>query len=239
MKRILLIFFAVTSAGVLFAQDDVGAPAAADTASGIPQQSLSEISIDKFEMEGFWRSDVSTDVGFTVSRLFEGGPSNKTPIEAEAELNIPDNKVLGTKIDFLRRGHASVYILADRPIPVEGLVKTISVWVAGRNFNHRLTLLIEDFYGRKFELYMGQLNFQGWKNMTAVVPPQQELGMNGIAQQNFHYSNISGIKVTGFRIDVDPMDAFGSYFVYFDDLRAVTDLFTEDLHDPDDPIDDW
>jgi hypothetical protein len=75
--------------------------------------------------------------------------------------------------------------------------------------------------------------------MTAVIPPQQELGTNGIVQQNFHYSNISGIKVTGFRIDCDPMEALGTYFVYFDDLRAVTDLFTEDLRDPDDPIDDW
>jgi uncharacterized protein YbjQ (UPF0145 family) len=239
MKRILLIFFALIGADFLFAQDGVGAPAAADTAAGVPQQSLSEVSIDKFEMEGFWRSDISTDAGFTVSRLFEGGPSNKTPIAGEADLNIPDNKVLGTKVDFLRRGHTSIYVLATRPIPIEGLVKTISVWVAGRNYNHRLTLLIQDFYGRNFEIYMGRLNFQGWKNMTAVVPPQQELGMNGIVQQNFHYSNISGIKVSGFRIDCDPMEAVGTYFVYFDDLRAVTDLFTEDLRDPDDPMDDW
>jgi uncharacterized protein YbjQ (UPF0145 family) len=164
---------------------------------------------------------------------------NKTPIEGEAELDIPDNKVLGTKVDFLRRGYTSVYITAARPIPVEGIVKTISVWAVGRNYNHKLTLLIQDFYGRNFEIYMGRLNFQGWKNMTAVIPPQQELGMNGIVQQNFHYSNISGIKVTGFRIDCDPMEAFGSYYVYFDDIRAITDLFTENMRDPDDPVDDW
>jgi hypothetical protein len=86
---------------------------------------------------------------------------------------------------------------------------------------------------------MGALNFQGWKNMIAVIPPQQELGMSGIVQQNFHYSNISGIKVVGFRIDCDPMEAFGSYYVYLDDLRAITDLFSENLRDPDDPSDDW
>ncbi|MDR0382893.1 MAG: flagellar filament outer layer protein FlaA [Spirochaetaceae bacterium] len=225
----------------LVAQDvpEVGTPNATDMNDGLPQQALSEVSVDKFEMEGFWRSNISSDAGFSVSRLFEGGPANKKPIEAEADLNIPDTKVLGTKVDFLRRGNISVYITSARPIPVEGIVKTLSVWVAGRNYNHKLFLLIQDFHGRNFEIYMGRLNFQGWKNLTAVIPPQQELGMNGIVQQNYHYSSISGIKVTGFRIECDPMDAYGSYYVYMDDLRAVTDLFTEDMREADDPFDDW
>ncbi|MDR2049403.1 MAG: flagellar filament outer layer protein FlaA, partial [Treponema sp.] len=42
-----------------------------------------------------------------------------------------------------------------------------------------------------------------------------------------------------FRIDCDPMEAYGSYYIYFDDLRAVTDLFAEDIKDADDPSDMW
>jgi hypothetical protein len=242
MKRSVLTGLIITvCAGFLSAQgtDVVGTPQAADMNDGLPRQALSEVSVDKFEMEGFWSSSISSDAGFSVSRLFEGGPADKKPIEGEANLNIPDNKVLGTKIDFLRRGNVSLYITAARPIPVEGTVKTVSVWVVGRNYNHRLFLLIQDFYGRNFEIYMGRMNFQGWKNLVGVIPPQQELGMNGIVQQNYHYSNISGIKVIGFRIDCDPMDAYGSYYIYLDDLRAVTDLFTEDMREADDPLDDW
>jgi hypothetical protein len=48
-----------------------------------------------------------------------------------------------------------------------------------------------------------------------------------------------GIKIRGFRIDVDPMEALGSYYVYLDDLRAVTDLFAEDNRDEDDMDDSW
>jgi hypothetical protein len=48
-----------------------------------------------------------------------------------------------------------------------------------------------------------------------------------------------GIKVVGFRIECDPIESFGTYYVYFDDLRAVTDLFAEDLRDPDDMSDSW
>jgi hypothetical protein len=241
MKRIILTSLAIFCAAALFGQEtpEVGTPGAADMEDGLPQQSLSEVSVDKFEMEGFWHSSISSDAGISVSRLFEGGPQNKPPIEGEADLNISDSKVLGTRIDFLRRGYTSLYVTADRPIPVEGIVKTVSVWVVGRNYNHRLNLLIQDFYGRNFEVYMGRLNFQGWKKLTAPIPPQQEVGMNGIVQQNYHYSNISGLKIIGFRIDCDPMEAYGAYYVYFDDLRAVTDLFTENMRDPDDPIDDW
>jgi hypothetical protein len=48
-----------------------------------------------------------------------------------------------------------------------------------------------------------------------------------------------GIRVTGFRINCDPMEAQGSYYIYFDDLRAVTDLFAENDRDPDDMNDAW
>jgi hypothetical protein len=40
-------------------------------------------------------------------------------------------------------------------------------------------------------------------------------------------------------VNCDPTEAFGSYYVYFDDLRAVTDLFAEDSRDEDDMADAW
>ncbi|GHT48570.1 flagellar filament protein FlaA [Spirochaetia bacterium] len=239
MKRYFTVILILIVGGFAFAQDEIGTPNAENMEDGLPQQALTEISVDKFEMEGFWSSAISSDTGFASGKLFDGGPKAKVPLEGEQGLNLADVKVFGSKVDFLRRGHTSIYITSQRPIPVEGLTKTVSVWVAGRNYNHKLNLLIQDFYGRPFEIYMGKLNFQGWKRIVCAIPPQQEVGLNGIVQQNYHYSNISGIKIVGFRIDCDPMEAMGSYFVYLDDLRAVTDLFSENYRDPDDPVDDW
>jgi hypothetical protein len=48
-----------------------------------------------------------------------------------------------------------------------------------------------------------------------------------------------GIMISGLMIKVDPSEAFGSYYVYFDDMRAVTDLFTESNRDADDMVDAW
>ncbi|MDR2070710.1 MAG: flagellar filament outer layer protein FlaA [Treponema sp.] len=240
MKRYgIIIGVLLVVAGVLCAQEEIGATNPEYLGIETAQQQLKEISVDKFENEGYWFSSISSDAGYSVSRLFAGGPSGKQAIPEEEGMNIPDKYVLGTRVDFLHRGHTSFNIYPVRPIPIEGITKTISVWVAGRNFNHTLSILIQDYFGRPYELYMGKLNFQGWKRLTVAIPPQAEDGKNGVVQRNYHYNNLMGIRVTGFRINCDPTEAEGTYYIYFDDLRAVTDLFAENDRDPDDMNDTW
>jgi hypothetical protein len=240
MKKLLIICVFLVSTGLLFAQQsEVGDPNPEMLGIDAAQQMLKEISVDKFEHDGFWRSTMSNDDGYTAARLFSGSPAAKEPIPAEEGMNISDRYVLGTKVDFLRRGYSSFTIYPLRPIPIEGITKTVSVWIAGRNFNHEIKLLLEDFFGRYYELYLGRLNFQGWKKLTVAIPPQAEDGVNGVVQRSYHYNNQMGIKILGFRIDCDPMEAYGSYYIYFDDLRAVTDLFAENNRDADDMVDGW
>ena len=239
MKRIVITaLFFVAVAGMVSAQE-LGDPDPFLLGIESAQQMLKEVSVDKFEHEGFWISRMSTDEGYTASRLFFGGPAGKTPIPDEEDMDIPDNYVLGTRVDYLRRGYNSFSIHPIRPIPIEGITKTVSVWVVGRNFNHDLYLLLQDYFGRNYELYIGRLNFQGWKKLTVAVPPQPRDGVNGVVQRSYHYNNQMGIRITGFRIRCDPVEAYGSYYIYFDDLRAITDLFAEHDRDPDDMQDGW
>jgi len=209
------------------------------------QQKLKEISVDKFEAAGFWYATISSDEGQVQARLFEGGPLAKEaePIPDERYVGIDpkvaDKYSLGVRADFFRRGNNEIHILAKRPIPIEGITKTISVWVVGRNYNHQIKIILQDFFGTRFELPLGKLNFQGWKKLSVAIPPQNADGRTGIVQRNFHYNNHMGVKVLGFKIECDPMEAFGVYYVYLDDLRAVTDLFAEDDRDPDDMNDSW
>ena len=241
MKKFLVITFLLFIAGgFLFAQDrEVGSPDPERLGIESAQQQLKEVSVDKFEHDGFWRSTMSSDEGYTTSRLFAGGPMAKEPIPEEEGMDIPDQYVLGTRVDFLRRGYNSFTIYPSRPIPIEGITKLVSVWVAGRNYNHELKLLIQDFFGRNYEFYVGKLNFQGWKKLTVAIPPQAEDGLSGVVQRNYHYNNQMGIKIMGFRIECDPLEAYGSYYIYLDDLRAVTDLFSENNRDVDDMADGW
>jgi hypothetical protein len=239
MKRLIIVALFLIVGGLIFAQTEVGGADPELFDIGTAQQQLKEVSVDKFEHDGFWRSSMSSDEGYTTTRLFAGGPASKEPIPEEEGMEIPDKYVLGTRIDYLRRGYNTFTIYPIRPIPIEGITKTISMWIVGRNFNHDLKILIQDFFGKNYEIYMGKLNFQGWKKITVAVPPQSEDGVNGVTQRSYHYNNQMGIRIMGFRIECDPLEAFGNYYIYFDDLRAVTDLFAENNRDADDMADGW
>jgi len=253
MKKFLAVALIFCIGGFVFAQSrEIGTQDPGRIGIETAQEMLREISVDRFEHEGFWKSSMSSDEGYTTTRLFIGsapvanhetGTIGKEPIPEEEGYNIQDVHVLGTRVDFLRRGYSSFYVYPTRPIPIEGITKTVSVWVAGRNFNHKLYLLIQDFFGRNYEFLMQQggggssLNFTGWQRMYATIQPST--GYSGVVQRSVHYQNNFGIKIMGFRIDCDPLEARGSYYIYFDDLRAVVDLFAEYNRDPHDMIDGW
>jgi len=235
MKKIFtaILLLTVFTGGFLFAQD-AGSPNATQIGIESAQQKLQEVSVSKFEDAGLWYGIMAADEGVIQIRRFEGSPLDKEPLEAEVEAGIqePDDNVVGSKVSFYRRGASSFALRPVRPLPIEGITKTISVWVAGRNTNHVLQLEISDHFGNTAFINMGKLNFVGWKKITVSVPPT-------IVQRDYHYNNKMGITIQGFNVLCDLDETYGSYYIYFDDLRAVTDLFAEDSRDEDDILDSW
>jgi hypothetical protein len=196
------------------------------------QQQLVEVSVAKFEDAAFWGNSMPLDMGIATLRRFEGGPAAKKPIEAEKAMALPDLYVLGGKVQFFKRAANEAFFFPVRPIPIEGVTKTVSVWVVGRNYNHVLKAVIADYFNQRREITFGKLNFMGWKQLTAAVPPR-------IVQDEYHYASQRGIKLLGFKVEFDMMESYGTYYVYFDDLRATTDLFAEAYRDKDDMPDGW
>lgn len=233
MKRVLLLTALIVAATVSLSAQLAG-PDAANIGVDTAQQNLQEISISKFEDSGFWRVYMPIDQGVIESRRFEGGPNDKEPLPEEEAIGIatPDEFVLGVKASFFRRGNSEIYIQPIRPLQVPGITKTISVWVVGRNFNHRLFVVVGDYFGNVNMLQMGTLNFSGWKELTVAVPPT-------LVQRDFNYNDRMGLQILGFMIQPELMETYGTYYVYFDGLRALTDLFAEESRDPDDMVDSW
>ena len=60
-----------------------------------------------------------------------------------------------------------------------------------------------------------------------------------IIQRDFHFVDRQGIKFVGFLVECDPVETYGTYYVYFDELRALTDIFNEKTRDLDDMVDGW
>lgn len=238
MKKlsVAIMALAVLAAGA-FAQS-LSDPDASNIGNDSARQALREVSVDRFEREGSWTVHISPDYGVMSGRLFDGGPAAKEPLEDSGNQEMEDTKVFGAKVEFFRRGVNSFFIKAARPIAIEGITKTVSVWVCGRNMPHDLWLLVQDYNGNNFEIWVGNLEFSGWKKMTTAIPPSPD-GEHGIIQSSVYYGNKPGLRIVGFRVDCNPMDAQGSYYIYMDDLRAVTDLYDVENRDPDDMDDAW
>ena len=236
-KRLTIALLALV--GVLcipaFAQNVVaGAPNPGEIGKYQAQQLLKEVSIDKFEDAAFWETAMPLDMGVISGKRLAGSPAGKQPVPGEVSNGIKeeDKYVLGVKVSFFHRGDSFFAIHPQNPLAIEGIVKTISVWVVGRNFNHTLKVLFDDYNGQAKQLTIGTLNFVGWKKMTVAIPPS-------ILQSEYHFAYRSGLKITGFEVDTDPLDSYGTYYLYLDDLRAVTDLFGESKRDSDDMSDGW
>ena len=237
MKRAIpVLLFVALLAGTTWAQTSrpVGEAEPGTVVKDSAQQLLKEVSVTRFEDGAFYFATISMDQGFATLRRFEGSPMEKESIEDEEEIGITahDDYVLGAKVEFLRRGPHQLMVGPVKPIQIEGIVKTLSLWVVGRNYNHVLKLVIRDYFGELKELTVGRLNFMGWKKMTVAVP-------TSIVQDEYHYSNRAGLQFEGIKIEFDMMETYGQYYVYFDDLRAWTDLFREISRDEDDMSDDW
>ncbi len=198
------------------------------------QQRLQQVSVSRFEDPGFWRVSMSLDSGVITYRRLEGGPMDAEPIEAEVEAGIDEQNryVLGVKAEFFRRRATNIFVEAERPIPIPGVAKTLSVWVVGRNRNHRLSAVLNDYFGNLVVLPMGEMNFSGWREVEVAIPPS-------IPQEDMYIGGDRGIQFVGFLIEPALMQTYGSYYVYFDDMRVVTDLFAEEVRDPDDMVDSW
>lgn len=242
MKKFLSVLLVLSMVVCVFAQQrensSLSDPDPSIIGADSARQALKEVSVDLFEREGAWKATISPDYGIISARLFDGAPSAKEPIDDAENQQLVDEKVLGIKVEFFRRGVNSFFITSARPLAIEGVTKTVSFWAVGRNQPHKITLLLQDYFGSNFELYVGTLDFTGWKKLTVAVPPSPD-GVHGIVQTSAYHGDKPGIKIIGFRIDCDPMLAKGAYYVYFDDMRAVTDLYAMQNRDEDDMDDNW
>ena len=241
-KKILLTALMLIMA-LSFAAAQVNGPDPTKTGVTSAQQKLKEVSVSKFENAGFWYGLFPRDDGLMFLRSFPGSPLDKEAIPEDVEAGIVtldqdgmimegDNYVLGAKVYFFHRGVINFAIKPVRPLPIEGITKTISIWVCGRNTNHRLEIVVTDHFGHDAIIDMGKLNFMGWKKLTIAVPPN-------IVQRDYHYNNKMGVSVSAFNVKCDLDETYGNYYLYFDDLRAVTDLFAEANRDQDDMVDSW
>ncbi|RKY02738.1 MAG: flagellar filament protein FlaA [Spirochaetes bacterium] len=221
-----IIMFVGAGIGVAQEQDLENLQVGITTAT----QLLVDVPVTHFEDADSWVVDMPIDQGVVIAMRREGRPL-EVP-EVDPNDGTTNKYVLGVKVMFNQRGYAAFSIRPPKPIKIPGITKALSVWVVGRSFRHRLYAHVLDYKGREMVLDMGLLDFAGWKKINIAIP-------TSIEQENYHNMEWRGISFAGFTIVCNPEDTYGDYYVYFDELRAVTDIYIEEHRDEDDMQDGW
>ena len=193
-------------------------------------QLLADISVSHFEDADTWTGRMSVDQGIIFSMKRKGKPLEVPDINPNDGTR--NDYVLGVKVAFTQRGYSHFSLTPPRPVKIPGITKAVTLWVCGRSFKHRLYLNILDYKGGKRVLDMGLLDFVGWKKLSIAIPAS-------IEQDNYNNTEWRGISFTGFVVKCNPSESSGVYYVYFDELRAVTDIYNEEYRDEDNMNDGW
>ena len=228
---------------------------------GTADEELVTFILDDFEQRtSSWIVDMPRDQGVIFSMPREGAPAvvvksvetisneNTRFLEQKREQGIlpRDNPligfpyheqkfVLGVRVEYLKRGYHWFTVRPPIPIKIPGICKSISVYVVGRGVNNWLWLMLRDYEGNKRYLSsMRPLTHLGWRKILFPI-------RSTISQGDFKTTDPRklGITFDGFLINCDPMEAQGTYYIYFDLLTAQVNLYYEFQVDNDDMRDYW
>jgi len=114
-------------------------------------------------------------------------------------------------------------------IPLPGRVQYLDMWVWGSNLNYYLEAYVRDYQGIVHTLYLGNLAYQGWKNLRVKIP-------TSIPQYKRVLPRYAGLTFVKFRIWTTPVERVDNFYVYFNQLKILTDTF-ESMFDGDDLVD--
>ena len=153
-----------------------------------------------------------------------------------------DLRSLGIWGRFDRRGHNWIDIYpivtgtgkdGEPPIPYEipmpGRLRSLDMWVWGSNMNLYLEAYFRDHQGLIHTVEMGSLTFEGWRNLLVNIP-------HTIPQSKRISPRYAGLHFVKFRIWTAPHERVDNVFVYFNQMKVLTDTF-ESLFDGNDLAD--
>jgi hypothetical protein len=237
MLGLLILFIGIGDKKVQAQTGTTGAakpPAAATTQPAQKQPTgLVEDWMSDFEACEDWRAVSTSPLGDTKIRKIPGKPRPvddkgnvvESPNETTDDSGVThkNENVLGIKSYVIDRGYDRVEVLPPNEYIIRGKAKELKVWTLGRKMRHTLYVKFRDYRGKLHKIKIGRLDFWGWKELTVDIPgwiPQSPT--YAMLDKNLHF--------VSFFVESDLYEAPGTYYVYLDNFRIVSDMseFTGD-----------
>ncbi|OHD78485.1 MAG: flagellar protein [Spirochaetes bacterium RIFOXYC1_FULL_54_7] len=117
-----------------------------------------------------------------------------------------------------------------------GVIKSLAVNVKGLNFPHGLSVILKDHNGTERVMFMGYLNFDGWRELRWDNPQYVSDVRNRELRIDPLYPKASPfVKFAGFIIHRDAAHEGGDFVAYFKDVKVLYDrAVLEPVRDIDD-----
>jgi len=105
-----------------------------------------------------------------------------------------------------------------------GVIKEIKINALGRNYPNGLSIVLEDESGREHRIFMGYLNFDGWRTLEWRNPNYITEVRNREVRAMPLYPNLSPMrKLIGIRIYRDAAQVGGDFISYVKDITLTYD----------------
>jgi hypothetical protein len=117
-----------------------------------------------------------------------------------------------------------------------GVIKSVAVTVKGLNFPHGLTVAILDSDGNEQDIFMGYLNFDGWKELRWDNPAYvQDVRNRELRVFPLYPKTTPLVKFDGFIVTRDAAHDGGDFVAYVKDVKILYDkAVLEPVRDIDD-----
>jgi hypothetical protein len=113
-----------------------------------------------------------------------------------------------------------------------GIIKEVGVMVKGLNFPHGLSVILEDADGNEQIVFLGYLNFDGWKQLKWLNPQYIEDVRKRELKVTPLYPNATPfVKFKGFLITRDAAHQGGDFICYIKEVRITYEKAVTDIND--------
>ena len=105
-----------------------------------------------------------------------------------------------------------------------GVIKSVSITVKGLNFPHGISVLLIDADGNEKSVFMGYLNFDGWKELRWDNPQYvSDVRNRELRVYPLYPKTTPMVKFNGLVITRDAADVGGDFVAYVKDVRILYD----------------
>lgn len=131
-----------------------------------------------------------------------------------------EKTVMGVKGCFDVKGYNWIVLEPKEPVYSRGISRAIDLWVWGSGYNYDLYIVVKNWQGYYYSLFMGNLKYFGWKNLRVEIPA-------GISQYTNYIPRIRPLEIVRLKLISSPDEKPDDFYAYFDYMQVQTDVYEE------------